>query len=171
MGAEAQEAQEEKPPSITFANKTFYLRDVGTNAGGQFARYILEDEDPDNYTMKLGTLLCRLPPENDPVLTARDAAEKLKSRSELIFSELLTNPKGGAALLIFGYQFDDGEMQLNIWKYDKRPEGVFCSQVMLAAPPGMDATAFKIWMQPHKQRILNELIKTRWPLAEGQILW
>jgi len=168
----AQQAGDESEPkeelTIQFAGQTFSLNGTGVNSDGDYARFFLPGESINEYTIKLATVLNRFVIGDDPLETARDAAEVMQESEQVVFSELLTNKQANQAIFIFGYRYPDNEYQLNLWKYEKRPGGVFRSQVMIAAPEGVDSTAFKLWTDSQRDGILAELAKTNWPTAGNQ---
>ncbi|MEO8206379.1 MAG: hypothetical protein ABI615_09380 [Chthoniobacterales bacterium] len=168
----AQSKPLEKVKSIKFDGKEFLLSDTGSNPGGEFARYLLPGEDTDNYTMKIGTLLTANPINNDPIDTAKFSIESLQKNPDLVFTDkTLVDRKAPAAIIIFGFRFSDGEFQLNVWKYDKRLYGVFCQQIMVAAPKGMDATAFKTWASERKNKLVQAITTPKWPPTSNQSLF
>jgi len=164
--------QTQNNKSIQFDGREFHLTETGNHAGGEFARYLLHGEDTDNYTIKLGTLLCTSAVNNDPIDTAKFAIETLGNNTSLVFAdEILVNRKAPAAIIIFGYRFPDGDFQLNVWKYEKRLYGIFCDQIMIAGPKGADATAFKVWTKEEKQKLIQGISTVHWPPTPNQSLF
>lgn len=164
----------EEPPAaeedltIQFAGQEFQLAETGINSDGDFARYFLPGESVNEYTIKLNALLNRFVIGDDPLETARETADTMKNSPQVVFSELLTSKESNQAIFIFGYRYPDDEYQLNLWKFEKRPAGVFRSQVMVAAPEGVDKTAFKLWADGQRNGLLTELARASWPDARNQ---
>jgi len=154
--------------TIQYNGQDYTLEGTGINSDGDYARYFLPGESVNDYTVKLATVLNRFVIGDDPIEEARNAAEVMQESEQVVFSELLTNKQTNQAIFIFGYRYPDGEYQLNLWKYEKRPGGVFRSQVMIAAPEGVDNTAFKLWTESQRDSLLAELVKGEWPTAENQ---
>jgi len=153
---------------IPFEGRQFYLHDTGNNPGGEFARYILPKEDINNYSIKLGTLLCTNATD-DPVETAKITMQTLQQNPALVFTdEILVNHQAQAAIVIFGYRFEDGDFQLNVWKYEKRIYGIFCDQVMISSPKGSTPASFKMWAASHKDQLVRELANVHWPATPNQ---
>ncbi|MEO6054771.1 MAG: hypothetical protein ABIP97_12230 [Chthoniobacterales bacterium] len=168
----SQSKPQNKTKSIKFDGKEFPLSDTGNNPGGEFARYILPGEDADNYTFKIGTLLVTNAVNNDPIDTAKFAMENLQKNPALVFSDqILVNRAAPAAIVIFGFRFPDGDYQLNVWKYEKRLYGVFCEQIMLAAPKGVDPAAFKKWAADHKGKLVQAISPVHWSPTPNQSLF
>ncbi|MEO6847764.1 MAG: hypothetical protein ABI443_09400 [Chthoniobacterales bacterium] len=159
----------EKHKSIVFDGKEYFLTDTGSHAGGEFARFILKGEDTEKYTTKLGTLLCVSAISNDPIETAKFARDELIKNPSLVFQEILINKAAPAAIFFFGFRFSDGDYQLNIWKYEKRMYGIFCDQVMIAAPKSVQTPgAFKSWAYGLKLDMVNKLTNAHWPPSSNQ---
>lgn len=161
----------EEVKTINLDGKTFKLAETGNHTGGEFARYILPGEDAEKYTIKLGTLLNTNAVNNDPIDTAKAAMQSLQSNPALVNMEIRVNRSAPAAILIFGFKFPDGEFQLNVWKYEKRLYGIFCNQIMVAAPQGSDSTTFKMWADTQKEKLVQQVAGVHWPPTPNQSLF